>query len=79
MPICQQAVSFCFAVLFVGGNEHLATTRAHVSINTMHFAKLPEFRAVVLMAFDSKVIPPKVSFQANRSLTIYCIRAYKVS
>ena len=38
-------------------DEHVETTSGHVSISTMHLAKGPEFRAVVVMACDDEVIP----------------------
>ena len=38
-------------------DEHVETTRGHVSISTMHLAKGLEFRAVVVMACDDEVVP----------------------
>ena len=38
-------------------DEHVETTRGHVSISTMHLAKGLEFRAVVVMACDDEIIP----------------------
>lgn len=38
-------------------DEHVETSRDHVSITTMHLAKGLEFRAVAVMACDDEVIP----------------------
>jgi mRNA-degrading endonuclease RelE of RelBE toxin-antitoxin system len=38
-------------------DEHVETTRGHVSISTMHLAKGLEFRAEAVMACDDEIIP----------------------
>ena len=38
-------------------DEHVETSRDHVSIATMHLAKGLEFRAVVVMACDDEIVP----------------------
>ena len=38
-------------------DDHVETASGHVSISTMHLAKGPEFRAVVVMACDDEVVP----------------------
>lgn len=44
-------------LLFKVLDDHIETTRGHVSISTMHRAKGLEFRAVIVMACDDEVIP----------------------
>lgn len=45
-------------------DEHVETSRDHVSIATMHLAKGLEFRAVVAMACDDEIIPLQERIEA---------------
>ena len=55
-------------------DEHVETTRGHVSISTMHLAKGLEFRAVVVMACDDADLKEVYDTEC-RLLYVACTRA----